>query len=254
LVRNVEPLRTVTVDWHRSQFSPDGNRLALEVDDGKQSDVSIHDTKLGTLAQLTFDSVTNDIAPLWTPGGQGLLFWSRVTNQTAKGSLSWIRADGTTREAQRLTQTENTQIPGSWARIQNTWYLAIEEDNPKTHGDVVVLPMEGDEVSGWKAGKPEVFANTPAGEFTPAFSPDGHWLAMGPTRGATSRCTSNRSIDLVLDGRSQPPTRGCSRNGRPGLNCSTESVGSVATRSWASPIWTATPSRSARHNPGQIGG
>ena len=41
----------------------------------------------------------------------------------------------------------------------------------------MILPMEGDEVSGWKPGKPYVFLNTPAAEFAPSFSPDGRWLA-----------------------------------------------------------------------------
>ena len=41
----------------------------------------------------------------------------------------------------------------------------------------MILPIEGDEVSGWKPGKPYAFLNTPASEFAPSFSPDGRWLA-----------------------------------------------------------------------------
>jgi serine/threonine-protein kinase len=37
--------------------------------------------------------------------------------------------------------------------------------------------MEGDEISGWKPGKPYVFLKTPAAEALPYFSPDGRWLA-----------------------------------------------------------------------------
>ena len=43
--------------------------------------------------------------------------------------------------------------------------------------DLMILPMEGDEVSGWKPGKPYVFLKTPAAEWAPYFSPDGRWLA-----------------------------------------------------------------------------
>ncbi len=39
------------------------------------------------------------------------------------------------------------------------------------------LPLEGDEASGWKPGKPSVFLNTPFREASAAFSPDGRWLA-----------------------------------------------------------------------------
>jgi hypothetical protein len=41
----------------------------------------------------------------------------------------------------------------------------------------MILPMEGDEASGWKPGVPEVFLSTPANESAPVFSPDGKWIA-----------------------------------------------------------------------------
>ena len=41
----------------------------------------------------------------------------------------------------------------------------------------MILPLEGDEASGWKPGTPTVFLNGPSNEQQPRFSPDGHWLA-----------------------------------------------------------------------------
>jgi len=41
----------------------------------------------------------------------------------------------------------------------------------------MILPIEGDETSGWKPGKPLVFLNGPARERYPTFSPDGRWIA-----------------------------------------------------------------------------
>jgi len=41
----------------------------------------------------------------------------------------------------------------------------------------MILPMEGDEASGWKPGKPTVFLSTPFVEASPEFSPDGRWIA-----------------------------------------------------------------------------
>jgi serine/threonine-protein kinase len=41
----------------------------------------------------------------------------------------------------------------------------------------MILPVEGDEKSGWKPGKPTVFLSTPANEVEPMFSPDGRWIA-----------------------------------------------------------------------------
>ena len=41
----------------------------------------------------------------------------------------------------------------------------------------MILPIEGDSVSGWRAGTPTAFVNGPGPEFDPMFSPDGRWLA-----------------------------------------------------------------------------
>lgn len=41
----------------------------------------------------------------------------------------------------------------------------------------MILPLEGDEASGWKPGKPTVFLASPFEESNAAFSPDGRWLA-----------------------------------------------------------------------------
>ena len=41
----------------------------------------------------------------------------------------------------------------------------------------MMLPMEGDEVSGWRPGKQTEFLRTPFSELDPVFSPDGRWVA-----------------------------------------------------------------------------
>ena len=49
--------------------------------------------------------------------------------------------------------------------------------NPPTNFDIWILPMDGDEASGWKPGKPTVFLASPFIESEAAFSHDGRWLA-----------------------------------------------------------------------------
>jgi serine/threonine-protein kinase len=41
----------------------------------------------------------------------------------------------------------------------------------------MMLPMNGDQATGWTAREPTVFLRTPANEGAPMFSPDGRWLA-----------------------------------------------------------------------------
>jgi hypothetical protein len=42
---------------------------------------------------------------------------------------------------------------------------------------VLILPIEGDEATGWKPGKPIPFLTGPFAERAPMFSPDGRWIA-----------------------------------------------------------------------------
>jgi len=47
--------------------------------------------------------------------------------------------------------------------------------------DVMILPMEGDEASGWREGVPFPFVQGAAMEWSPRFSPDGRWIAYSST-------------------------------------------------------------------------
>jgi Tol biopolymer transport system component len=165
-----QPLRSVPGDYVNPRISPDGKQLSLNVFEGGSADVWVYDWSRDTMTRLTFDP-GNDIAQSWTPNGQRLTF---ASNRNGAQNLYWQRADGAG-EAQRLTESKNTQFAYSWTPDGKT--LAFHETDPATNNDLWVLPMEGDEKSGWKPGKPKVFLKTPFNEGTPIFSPDGRWLA-----------------------------------------------------------------------------
>jgi len=110
---------------------------------------------------------------MWTPDGRRIAFSSARADQTTQ-NLYWQRADGTG-EAERLTESKNQQYSTSWHPSGK--FLAFQETNPQTIWDILILPLTGDEASGWKPGKPTVFLNGPFFESQAAFSPDGLWLA-----------------------------------------------------------------------------
>jgi Tol biopolymer transport system component len=166
------PLRAAPANWRDFAFAPNGRLLAMSIDDGKQSDVFVYDWARDTLSRLTFD-VSDDMLPAWTQDARRLAFASRRGDKSTL-NLWWQRADGTG-EAQRLTESRNQQIPFSWH--PNGRLLAFMEANPQTQNDIMILPLQGDESSGWKPGNPTVFLNSPGVETQPAFSPDGRWLA-----------------------------------------------------------------------------
>jgi serine/threonine-protein kinase len=155
-----EPLRDVPESYSNPRFSPDGRRLAVDVRD----DVWVYEWGRGTLTRLTLGSGKNT-RPVWTPDGKHITFAS-------EGSLFWRHADGTG-ETERLTRSEKRQNPGAWHPSGK--FLAFTELGNDT--DIMILPMEGSEASGWKPGTPEVFVHTPFVQTSPEFSPDGRWLA-----------------------------------------------------------------------------
>ncbi|HEV3214821.1 MAG TPA: protein kinase [Vicinamibacterales bacterium] len=165
------PIRATPATWNGVQISPDGRRLAFSLTDTANTDVWTYDTARDALTRFTLDPGVNR-NPVWTPDGRRLVYAASrggtVTN------LYWQRADGSG-DATRLTTSPNPQYSGSWHPSGRV--LAFSETRPQTGPDLLVMPIEGDEASGWKPGTPTVFLGGPFTEQQPRFSPDGRWLA-----------------------------------------------------------------------------
>ena len=166
------PLRSTAADWSSPSFSPDGTRLAVDISDGSQVDVWVYDWARDTLSRLTFDK-GDDVRPSWTPDGRRIVFASK-RGEKGEQNLFWQRADGTG-DVQPLTDGPNVKYGGSFHPSGK--YLAFTEIRPGTSSDVMILPIEGDEATGWKPGKATAFLAAPYIEGSPQFSPDGRWIA-----------------------------------------------------------------------------
>jgi serine/threonine-protein kinase len=169
-------LRATPANWSNPQFSPDGRRIAFQIDDNANNGVWVYDWARDSLSRLTVDPA-NSAKPVWTPDGRRIVFRSNRAAGRNSGvyNLYWQRADGSG-EVQRLTDTSQSLIfASSWHPSGK--YLAFYEANPGTSDDIMILPIEGNEDDGWKPGKPTIFLNTAANELDPMFSPDGRWIA-----------------------------------------------------------------------------
>jgi serine/threonine-protein kinase len=166
------PLRATRVAWSHPRFSPDGQKLALDISDGKQRDIWVYEWSRDTLTQLTFDP-GNDSTPVWTPDGRRIVFRSDRAKPGIH-NMYWVNADGTG-EVTRLTDSPDDQSATSWHPSGK--FLAFQANGGATGLDLMILPMEGDAARGLLPGKPTVFLSTPATETRSRFSPDGRWIA-----------------------------------------------------------------------------
>lgn len=132
------------------------------------------------LTKFTFEP-GRDAAPAWTRDSRRIAFGS---DRSGSGPLNiyWQRADGTG-PVQGLTDSPNNQTPSSFH--PNGRYLAFNENRAASDSDLMILPLNGEEKTGWTPEKAEVFLSTPANESDPAFSPDGRWIAYQSNESGT---------------------------------------------------------------------
>jgi serine/threonine-protein kinase len=159
-----QPLLAKPGNYGRPSLSPDGQRLALEVSDETGTALWVYDWPRDTMTRVTFTGTAQN--PLWSPDGRHLAF--RVVGE----GMSVTRADGAG-QPHSLSQSKNQQYP--WSFTPDAKRLAFMEQSSGRFA-LWTVPLES-ESAGWRAGKPEVFLQTPADERSPSLSPDGRWMA-----------------------------------------------------------------------------
>jgi serine/threonine-protein kinase len=164
-------LRAQAAEWFNPRYSHDGTKLAITIRKGPDADIWIHEPDRD-LARLTSEP-GGDFAPVWTPNGDRIAFAS-TRGDSGPVNMYWRRSNGTG-GIERLTRSSKVQVPYSFHRSGRE--LAFTERNTVSLTDIMILPLEGDDKAGWKPGTPRPFLDTPAHESSPAFSPDGKWLA-----------------------------------------------------------------------------
>jgi serine/threonine-protein kinase len=172
-----QPLRPVPALYRDIRVSPDGTRIAYATQG--QSDIWVYDWAHETISRVT-SNPASDLLPVWTPDGQRITFASARDKSI---NIYWQSADGSS-EAQRLTESANSQLPLSWHPAGK--FLAFrEQTNTDGKWDLMVLPMNGDAKSGWKPGTPTPFLSGPGSVLHAAFSPDGNWIAYQSNESGT---------------------------------------------------------------------
>jgi len=179
--KTTQPLHAPPGRYNTPRFSPDGKRLAFSMGSGKGSDIWVKDLDGDTPSRLSFLAGVN-ANPVWTPDGKNIVF--RSQNPAAPG-LYGIRSDGSG-EAKRLTESKLLETPTSFSPDGKR--LAFHRGGNGGSFDILTMPVEADSgpgAFGVRLGKAELFLGTPFFEFSPAFSPDGRWLAYSSNESGT---------------------------------------------------------------------
>jgi serine/threonine protein kinase/Tol biopolymer transport system component len=153
-------------EYFHPRISPDGKRLVVGTDDGKDAIVWIYDLASTTaIRRLTFGSANR--FPIWSRDGQRVVFQS---DREKDLGLFWQNADGNG-SAERLTKPEEkvSHTPSSWSSDGKSLVVALGGGRESRIGFV---SMDD-------ASKTKTLFNAPsAGNIVEAsISPDGHWMA-----------------------------------------------------------------------------
>ena len=150
--------------FNAPRISPDGKQVAVQINEGGETDIWIHES--GTLRLLTTDGVSAN--PIWTPDGSGLAFRSGSAGSFA---IPWTTADGTS-EVKTLLPSQYPVFPAAWSPEGNQ--LVFQEDSPNPN---LFVAEVGD------GGSRTAFLETDFSEHSATLSHSGKWLA----------CVSDRS-------------------------------------------------------------
>ncbi len=156
--KEMEPLTDVRSGYIFPRLSPDGQRLAVQIDEEAESDIWVYDINRGTRIRLTAQGLNR--WPVWTPDGMGIAFVSNQYNLYRKP------ADGSgERELLPTGERTRTVFPTSWSPDGQT--LAFHQATGSGR-DIWMFPLNGEATS---------FLATSFTEQMAMFSPDGRWLA-----------------------------------------------------------------------------
>jgi serine/threonine-protein kinase len=177
------PIADTRAAYANPRLSRDGGRIAVAIESENGTDIWIQDIQRGTRTRVTGGGYNG--FPVWSPNGAQVTFQASAS----PGRFSLFRRDvnGTgdpeallSEQAQAAAMpmagllpgtiprpgTANPHVPVSWS--SDGQHLAFAERKPGAQRDIWVLTLGAD---------PAPFVLTPFDEWSPAFSPDGLWLA-----------------------------------------------------------------------------
>jgi len=162
-----KPLNIPPGQYSAPRISPSGNQLAVELDEGKESNIWIYDLNdAAPIHKLTSEGV--NVTPLWTTDSQRVVF----TSERDDGWwLFWQRVNGGPAEQlAKLEKSDARPLPDSWSPNGKVLFFTERTGAPGLSGagGISSITPGGDEKP-----KPVIKQNATSA----SLSPDGRWLA-----------------------------------------------------------------------------
>ena len=192
-------------------LSPDGTRLAASKVDPRlgqgETGIWLLDLLRGVSTRLTFD-LSPDSAPVWSPDGSRVAF---AAYRAGGYGIYQKATNGAGKEQELIRATGDPKFPDDWSRDGR--FVLYTRRDPRTHGDLWVLPVAGD---GTASGTAAPFANTEFSEGQGRFSPNAHWIAYASDESGRSEIyiqpfpappNGGSKTAISRDGGSQPRWR-----------------------------------------------
>lgn len=163
-----EPVVASPGDYSLPRISPDGGKVALNIDAGGKTDIYIWELARENMMRLTFDGTSS--GPIWTPDGKRIVFASLSAEEYASGGIiNWQAADGAGVQEKLCSVPDRPFFsPSSWSDDGKTLVTWVGQS--LSDYDIGVVSMEGDRT--WKA-----LLNEKYNETAPEVSHNGRWMA-----------------------------------------------------------------------------
>jgi serine/threonine-protein kinase len=161
----LSPLTEEERAYASPRLSPDGNRLAVEIETEGNTDIWILDLDRDVPTRLTFQDGYDGV-PVWSPDGQTIAFQS---DRGDGPEAVYVKSADGSGEAELIGKSDQLLAPWSWS--PDGKHIAIMIQNPETQLDLAILSVE--------EGTIEPFLSTKFIEYGPGFSPDGKWIVYG---------------------------------------------------------------------------
>jgi serine/threonine protein kinase len=160
----IEPLPVEPGIYSSPRISPDGQQIAITVRQGHRERLCLYDVARHVLTPLEQEGSWN-ARGVWSPGGDRLAFTS---NRAGQWNL-FVTNLRVSAQAVSLQKSAEIQQAGSWS--SDGTLLAYTNRSDEDQFDIWLLPVKE------PSAESIPFLVSRFNEISPAFSPDGRWLA-----------------------------------------------------------------------------